>query len=59
MKNTSNILDEILHKMLNSSAAGDEAFLSVDADAKVCGRSRRHSVEDLLNKIYSLMDKFL
>ena len=53
MKNTSNILDEILHKMLNSSAAGDEAFLSVDADAKVCGRSRRHSVEDLLNKVYA------
>jgi holo-ACP synthase len=101
---------EILHKMLNISAAGPEAFLNVNADAlavkratvfieenhelgrlfdfdvftetgnqisrtelglperkcllcndnaKVCGRGRRHSTEELLNKIYELMDEFL
>ena len=28
-------------------------------NAKVCGRSRRHSTEELLNKIYELIDEFL
>lgn len=28
-------------------------------NAKVCGRSRKHPVEELLNKVYELMDEFL
>lgn len=97
---------KIIHKVVNSTAAGIEAFLNVDEDvmlikritvsieekhklgrlfdmdvlskngelisrsqlglperkcllcndsAKICGRSRKHSVEDLLNKIRKLV----
>jgi holo-ACP synthase len=100
---------KIVHKVIRNSAAGAEAFISMDADpldvktitvgieekdeigrlfdfdvltikmeqvsrtqiglnerkcllcngrAKVCGRSRKHSIEDLLNKVNRIIDAY-